>query len=288
MSKEVLTLLHDLYIGAQDKGVDVPPERGWKHDGIVKETRTFTFHKRDNELLKIFLSLPTKYDAKYENEAYTNFKVSPLEAFDYKEDGYLPIYMRLSFSDHDIERLSCFRCMNTQPQFYQMSEGRAIPALKNCSNIVEIWTPNYKRPITVSYDVVTSISKDGTTLYEDYIEQEQFTGTEVLGSTTKTSIKLNYNHPIIMLYAFIYAQDVEDVRILLDGKDHGLVMEQKSNGYYEFTFGHETSVNFSRIQNPVLHITTKNPQPDKFVNVFAISKQVVRRMDGIALAGYYN
>lgn len=280
----MLTLkeLHNKYLGAQDQGCDVPSERGWKHDGIVKETRTFTFHHHNGI---IHFTISPKSHSK---EAYTNFKISPLSAFDATMNQHLPIYISLYFEDHEIERCVLFKCLQTEPQFYQMSNGRAIPALPNCSNRVKIYTPEYKGPITISYDVVTSITEHTTTT-EDNIYQEQFTGSESIGgSSNYHSIQCNFNHPIVKLYACVDVDDVEDIRITLDGEDHGLVM-QKVGNHYEIDFGHNTSINFTRVKNVIVHIKTKNLHPiDTYLHLFGISKQVVRRMDGVAISGYYN
>lgn len=297
MSKETLASLHKTYLGGQDKHCDLPPKWNWKHDNIVKETRTVTFN---NPAKEIKLSLnPQKTEesltdvkvenkpialmlspARISNEAYTNFRVTPASAVE---------RVALSFGEHrHVEDLRLFKHLGTEPKFYQMSEGRAIPALSRSPNVVKIYT-NQTGPVTVSYDVVSSTEdeyKQGIT--GDLYYGEQFTGTDELCNTTKNKIRLPWNHPIVKIYLFTDVEDVEDARLELDGHDHGLVFT-KVDGHYEFNFGHETSVNFSRVDNPFLILTTKTPaKPGSIANVFAIYKQVMYRCNGVAKCGACN
>lgn len=289
---DTLLSLHKTYLGAQDKGVDVPNSRNWKHDLVVKETRMVRFEVPSHQIEMNIEPSTTKmadYDdiidgKKHEHtlspahrsmEAYTNFRVSPASAIE---------SVALTMGAHrEVEHLRLFKHLGTDPVFYQMSEGRAIPALSRSPNSIKIIT-NKIGPVDVSYDVVSSLEdEDHQGMTENTIYAEQYAGTEELSTTeTKTKLRLNFNHPIVKIYLFTNAKDVEDARILLDGHDHGLILE-KVGDHYEFTFGHGTSVNFSRVQNQFLLITTKTPAPaGSTADIFAIHKQVVRRMNGVA------
>ena len=268
--------LHQKFFGAQDEYFDnkYDSSKSYKHDGIVKETRTFTFEVPSAKLIRhVFCD-----HAKYGREAYTNFRITP--------SGYVKS-VELEVGGQRQEKTCRFKYLRTEPELYQMSRGRAIPRLCDHKNVLNIETETAGTFI-LSYDVVKGIQNiniaqedsgccaDNT---EDIIYQEQYTGEEDLSDTTETMIRLNYNHPITRIYTHISTDDVKDVRIILNGEDYGLIFK-KNYDYYEIDFGSKNSINFSLIDNAILKITTNNPHPKDKVNTFAIGKQVVRRMDG--------
>lgn len=266
VSKDILTKLHEEFYGVQDDFID----KMIKGSINKKETRTFTFDcsKRSKRYNHTF-------DGKL-NDYYTNFKISPASVLK---------YLSLEVGGQEFENLKLFRFLGTEPEFYQMSGGRMLPHLLYHDNIIRFETvPTYTGNITVSYDVIT---KDDN----EQIYQEQYTGTECLSDSTESNIKLNYNHPIVKIYAFIETDDVEDVRIILNDVDHGLILDKNEIGkdgkqYYSIEFGDDTSLNFSKIDKPYIKITTKVPHPEMDANIVAIGKQIIQRKGGYAAARY--
>lgn len=97
-------------------------------------------------------------------------------------------------------------------------------------------------------------------------------------------IPINYSHPIEKIYAHISTDDVKDVRIMLDDNDYDLVLKKEHN-YYIIDFGTHP-INFSRIRKAKLIIVTGASHPGTHVNIFGISKQIIRRMHGMCGQAY--
>jgi hypothetical protein len=237
-----LEQLHEKYFGAQDaySPGSVSKMCGVKHDGIVKETRTFTFDCKKYSNHTHILSPEAATHSEYRGEAYTNFKITPSNA----------IYdIKLKIGEQQIERPILYYLLNKDVEFYEMTGGRAIPALAHHINRIE-FEANRECQVSISYDVVSHTNPDAAT--ESMLYSEQFTGAEemCIRPDGKDRFKLNYNHPITAIYAFLPETTV-DARIILDSEDHNLVLAKKDN-YYVFEFGDATSVNFSRVNNAEL------------------------------------
>lgn len=269
--------LHDRFYGAQDKydTKALAKCNQPRYNFNVKETRTFTYdspYKRKK--FRHTLSLPydfvneegKKPNSQYKGEAYTNFKITPSSA----------IYdISLEVGGQKFNRPVLSKFLNKDIEINEMSNGHALPALGHHTNDIFFET-DCEGQVTISYDVITHENPDEVS--ESMVYGEQFTGTETI--TSKFSkIHLPYNHPIVEIYAFLPPNTI-DARILLDGEDHNLVLTKKDN-YYHIEFGNETSINFSRIDRPVLQLKLEEDGHYE-VNVVGIYKSIVRRMSGMA------
>lgn len=286
MSNPTLKDIHEKYLGAQDKYTPelVASFNSPKHNGIVKETRTFTFKSGpEGKWFKHIMSGGYDYTDKdgnkpyiqYKNEAYTNFKITPSSAISRIE---------FNIGGARIERLWLYRFLNKDAQFYEMSEDRAVPALAHHSNDI-IFETDFECEVTLSYDVVTQAYKEKPEeMTEIMIYGEQYSGPETITDVKQpgvSKINLPYNHPIVALYAFIPKTTI-DARVILDSNDYGLKLHKTDKGYYYIEFGDETSINFSRINKCELQITlSKTNYKYNDVSVIGINKHILRRMDGM-------
>jgi hypothetical protein len=299
VSNLTLKEIHDKYLGAEDKysPEEVAKFNVPKHDGIVKETRTFIFDSTPDSGRRFFKHMISgSYDwvdkdgvkpyAKYKGEAYTNFKITPSSAIDRIEfmiGGMLINMCRL------------YRLLNKDIELDEMSGERAIPALAHHSNEI-IFETDRECQVSLSYDVVTQVHTENVEeMTENMLYCEQFTGpedvsdmkpyrTEVPCIPGMCKIGLYFHHPIVSLYAFLPETTI-DARLILDSVDYGLILTKTEAGYYHIEFGDETSINFSRVDRlPELQITLSetNFNYERGASVVAINKSVIRRMDGMA------
>jgi hypothetical protein len=287
MSNPTLKDIHEMYYGPQDKyttevvaNFNVP-----RHDGVVKETRTFTFKScPEGKRFKHTMSHPYEYKGKdgnesyaqYKDEAYTNFKITPSSAISCIE---------LNIGGQRIGHPWLYRFINKDVEFYEMTGGRAIPALAWHSNDI-LFNTDCECEVTMSYDVVTQVHKENSEEHtEIMLHCEQYCGPETITDVKQpgvSKVKLNYNHPIISLYAFLPDTTI-DARVILDSNDYGLKLNKTDMGYYYIEFGDETTINFSRVDHPELQITlSETPYKYEDVSVIGINKHLLRRMNGMA------
>jgi hypothetical protein len=278
--------IHEKYFGAEDvynaekvSKMNVP-----KHDGIVKETRTFTFNPiacfgKSRRFFKHTIFEQQK------GEAYTNFKITPSSAIS-------RIEFMIGGQRLDTRRL--YRLLNKDIEIYEMSGGRAVPALARHYNEF-IFETDSDCQITLSYDVVTQVhTENAEEMTENMLYLEQFTGAEDVTDMKPyrvgeacipgmCKIGLYFNHPIVAIHAFLPETTI-DARVILDGIDYGLILTKADKGYYHIDFGDETSINFSRVERPELQITLSetNFNYESGASVIGIYKSVIRRMDGMA------
>jgi hypothetical protein len=278
--------IHEKYFGAEDvynaekvSKMNVP-----KHDGIVKETRTFTFNP-----IACFGKSCRFYRHKileqHKDEAYTNFKITPSSAIS-------RIEFMIGGQRLDTRRL--YRLLNKDIEIYEMSGGRAVPALARHYNEF-IFETDRDCQVTLSYDVVTQIhTENAEEMTENMLYLEQFTGAEDVTDMRPyrtgvpcipgmCKIGLYFNHPIVSIHAFLPEITI-DARIILDGVDYGLILTKADKGHYHIDFGDETSINFSRVDRPELQITLSetNFNYEGGASVIGIYKSVIRRMEGMA------
>jgi hypothetical protein len=288
ISSLTLKEIHDKYSGAEDKygPEEVAKFNVPKHDGIVKETRTFTFNP-----IACFGKSRRFYRHKileqHKDEAYTNFKITPSSAIsriEFMIGGAL------------IDKRVLYRFLNKDVEIYEMSGGRAIPTLAKHYNEF-IFESDQDCQITLSYDVVTQVhTENAEEMTENMLYCEQFTGAEDVTDMKPyrkggacvpgmCKIGLHFNHPIVSIYAFLPETTI-DARIILDGVDYSLILTKTDAGYYHINFGDETSINFSRVDRPELQITLSetNFNYERGASVIAIDKYVIRRMDGMCTA----
>jgi hypothetical protein len=287
--------IRDKYFGAQDMydSEKIATFNLPKHNGLVKETRSFLFesppggasfrHVMSYGYDKVENGV--KAFIKYKDEAYTNFRITPTHAI---------TRIQHEIGGQRIESLWLYRFLNMDPNFYEMSLGRAVPSLAYHNNEI-VFETNRKCQVCISYDVVTQVYN---TPYEEateiMLECEQYTGSETVTDITpsyrqkicvpgKCKIPLLFNHPIITLYAFL-PQTTVDARVILDSVDYGLTLIKSDRGYYYINFGNETSINFSRVDRPELEITLSetNFNYENGASVIGIHKAVLRRMAGMA------
>jgi hypothetical protein len=260
----ILTLneLHELYYGTQDEAFkDVPVMSPFKSKKVL-ETRTHTFYcdPKERKLVKIRYS--------FKNQGVTNFKITPASSLNYVE---------LEVGGQRFGRCILFTKLHNEVKLDLISDTNVFPILE-FHDICIIFETCESASITVSYDIVElETPYDDKTYYSMLIKQEQYTGDELLKDGI---IKLNYNHPIICIYAFL-PDDVEDARIILNNTDHNLVLTRKDN-YYYYNFGEITTINFSRVDNVKLVVKTTVPHPTFTTDVYAISKQMVMILQNMA------
>jgi hypothetical protein len=284
--------LHEAFYGTQDNAFDTFVSQVASGDkstiqpvGVFKETRTFTFDvKPGDKPIQHILSPGYKKDETFKNEAYTNFKISPVDAV---------IELQLEVGGQRHESLNLFRFLKTEPQFYQMSEGRYVPALAEHENIIKIITDKnsihtkssgYEGPITISYDVLTIESTEE--MKQTMIQQEQWGGVwNVPGAGKKYLGQISFNQPVVKIYAFIDADNVSSVKILMNGADKThIVPLEKTGSYFFIEFGNNTSVNFSRVREALIEVEAEGDI--KSVNVFGTVKQLIRILQGMAGAAF--
>ena len=278
LNNDVLEKLHNKYFGAQDvyNIEKVNTLSNFKHNGNVEETRTFTYNVSSNDRhFRHTISFGNNLDNKNINESYTNFKINPA--------GFIDEII-LKIGESQIEKINHFKFLKSEPILYLMSGDRGIPLLQYHTNELHIKTL-VGGTFTISYDVVTSdyynLSQEGL------IYQEQWSGKKYLENKLDTHIKLDFYHPVIKLYAHISSDDIQDIRLLLDDIDYNLILTKEYN-YYSIEFGDKNSINFSRINKAVLKITTNNIKEKTEVNIFCISKNILRKMAGMAGIAYLN
>jgi hypothetical protein len=274
---QTLKQLHDTFYGPQDKydAEALAKMNKPRFDLNVKDTRTFTFYSPPyGSKFVHYISREYGYKNKegktpysqYACEAYTNFRITPSSAIS---------DISLEVGGQRFERPSLYKFLNKDIEFSEMSNGNALPALANSSNKI-IFETNCECQVTISYDVISYLNPDETT--EVMIHSEQFTGTKTINSKN-SKIKLNYNHPITEIYAFLPPNTI-DARILLNDEDYNLILTKKDN-YYHIYFGDETSINFSRVDVAFLKLTLED-DTEYGVSVVAINKHLIRRMSGMA------
>lgn len=305
MSAALVEELHGLSYGAQDNAIDkwleiqkdelAKATLNTQPPAVFKETRTFTYDVSDSSTATFRHVISHGYgynseeyaaNARYKDEAYTNFKISPVDAIKGVE---------LLIGGQRIENLHLFRFLETEPQFYQMSEGRYLPALSYHSNEIKV-TSNYeengyKGPITISYDVLTVPSTEKSSSIIIY--QEEWTGGKEILSNDEMKMKLNirFNHPLVKVYAFIDAENIKSVILTIyfhynsENKAYMFpLIKADDKSYYYIEFGDKVSINFSRITEAYIQVEADSNI--KNANVFGIAKQIVRRMNGMAGAAF--
>jgi hypothetical protein len=259
--------LHEFYYGAQDKYEHFKLGNCPFKAGTLIETKTVTFHglKEGQRSTHCIPSSKSK-----EPRGVTNFSISPssaLETLEFQVGGQ-------RFEKHNL-----FRELNSDVKIHLLNDNYIFPILEY-HDVNIIFEVNCDVSIRLSYDIVELVNFDKSKPYELMTIQEQFTGDEKFNDTLVNKISLNYNHPILRLYAFL-PDDVEDARLFLNRLDHNLVLTRKDN-YYFIDFGEETSINFSRIDSIKLQVTTKTPHPEFKARVYAINKHLIRIMSGMA------
>jgi hypothetical protein len=253
--------LHAKYFGIQDKYDDayISSFAPIQHDNIVKETRTFTFVAPPNGA-KFRHTMSTDNA----HEAYKNINITPSSAIS---------KIKLEIGGQTIENLNLYRFLNKDIEFYQASNGRAIPTNRFHNSVIEFET-NKECCVTLSYDVVTLLYKEKE--YEDRIAPiycEQLCGPKTI-NCQNSSIKLGFTNPVVAIYAFLPETTV-DARVLLDGVDHNLALTKKDN-YHLIEFGDENSINFSKIKNAELQIKLpKTNYEHNDINIVGISKSIL-------------
>lgn len=266
--------LHDKYYGAQDVYTEkvIKGLSNFKHTSAVKETRKVSCMTSQKEF-RHTLCPPTKENI---NEAYTNFRISP--------SGFVE-ECALIIGDTLVERRRLFRFLRTEPVFHMMSGDRAVPALGYHASEIHVKTL-VDGEFTLEYDVVATENYDRAE--EGLVLQEQSV-TELLDTKNcVTEISLStIAHPVVQLFAHISdLENIQEVRLLLDDADYDLVLTKKWN-YYLIEFAEGQTINFSRVKKPVIRITTEKPQTAE-VNIFCISKNILRKMSGMAGMAYAN
>ncbi len=287
--EKLLEELHEKFRGAQDEwdkydGDNIPYCVYPKYDKSSVETRTFTFNITNED--KLISHEITCNDIE---EGYTNLKITPAENLE-KID--------LLIGGQRLERNKLFRKLKTDPTFFQMSNGKILPALELHTNEIILY-PTVEGTYTISYDVLKNSDENFTFAkkYNDctnknyrhtenaerYYQEQNFNKIIKLDGNRKFEVKnINFNHPIVMIYVFITPNpEIEDIRLILDDIDYGLVATKKED-YYCFYFGDKNSINFSRIQYPTLSVTLKEELDIEFdVDIYGIGKQIIRRMQGM-------
>lgn len=256
--------LHDITRGVQDNYVIQHKPRFQKN---VIATHTESFQSPPNGcLFRHRLRMPPDINGVV-GAAYTNFKITPSSVI---SDIWLTIGERV------VDRRYLYKFLHRDIEFYEMTNGQAIPAIMYHESDICFET-NCACEITISYDIVTHENPDPSKCSENIIYLEQCTGPVHIASRF-TEISLPFNHPVIEIYAFL-PQNTIDARILIDDKDHNLILT-KQGGSHHIWFGHETSINFSRISSAKLQLTTQD-ESKSIVHVVAVYKNIIRRMNGM-------
>jgi hypothetical protein len=256
--------LHDITRGIQDDYVIQNKPRFQQN---VIATHTESFQSPPNGcLFRHRLRMPSHTNGVV-GTAYTNFKITPSSAI---SDIWITIGERV------MDRRYLYKFLHRDIEFYEMTNGQALPANVYHENDIYFET-NCECEITISYDIVTHENPDFNACSENIIYLEQCT--DPIPITRRfTEISLPFNHPVIEIYAFL-PQNTIDARILINDKDHNLILT-KQGDYHHIWFGHETSINFSRISSAKLQLTTQD-ECKCIVHVVAVHKNIIRRMNGM-------
>ena len=266
--------LRGVYWGAQDTAFEKLDARLKPKIGKLLETKTVTLPIKSRLYYEFYDTY--NFDDNSEHDfrtAYTNFKIhSSTQSIHCVE---------FIIGGQRIDRTYLFKYVENIPIIDLLNAPNCLPHLEKHSIgiLIEFNDPVPNDTITFSYDIVEI--ENPLKSYEYLLYQEQFIDEEVLGDETQKLIKLYFNHPIVKLYAFL-PENTVDARLILDGVDYGLVFtKEKGNDYHTLEFG-DTPLNFSRIEKPLVWLTTETPNPEFPVRVYAISRQIVRCKDGRA------
>jgi hypothetical protein len=268
--------LHDATYGAEDKAYNesltnynIP-----RFNLTPIATHTTSFYSPPNGgKFSHTLRIP-EYTNNVPGTGYANFKITPFPAIS---------DIRLEAGNAIIDRRWLYKFLNRDIEFYEMSNGRALPAMRYQDYVIYFET-NSECEVKISYDIVTHINPDENIFNQSLVYGEQCI--DRLPVTNKFSnIRIPFNHPIVEIYAFLPPNTV-DARILINDKDHNLILTKKGN-FHHIWFGDETSINFSRIDNPTLQLTLMNDVKCT-VNIVAIHKNFMSRLNGMSGLAYLN
>ena len=275
-----LNQLRKIYHGHYWGGQDVVFETLDKHSnkpkiGKLRETKTVTLPISHCLYYTLYSVDTHKYEP---NVGYTNFNIhSSMKSIHSVE---------LHVGGQQFGQSYLFKYVENIPVIDLLNEPKCLPQLEkhNIAIRIDFNEPVPNDTITFSYDIVEIENPQKS--YEYLLCQEQYTGGEILGDETQKLIRLHFNNAIVRLYAFL-PENTVDARLILNNDDHDLIFTKvKGTNYHILEFGYYTTLNFSRIDNTSVWITTKTPNPEFPVHIHAISKQIVRCIDGRAGFAY--
>lgn len=237
-----LEMLHNTFYGPHDEVIENPPFPEPKHDGIVKShvCQSFKFTPGVThiyELRKIS-----------DNDAFTNFKITPSSAV-------TEIKLYMGICNHIIEQPILYRLLNKDIEFYLMSDGRAMRPANSAYNPM-IVSFKASADVEISYDIVSQLQKVEDKTHALIYSEQSTTEDIVMKPGGTFNVCMDYENPVVKLYAFLPEATVE-ARIIINMKDDNLIMTKEDN-YYIFNFGDETSLNFSRIDTIYIKVKLSN------------------------------
>lgn len=221
-------------------------------------------HSSSEKEIRHIISNPTD-DTQF---AYIGFSAHPPESVK---------RIRLEIGGQCIEQNSRFKYLGMLPEFYLMSNGRAIPHLSEhqVHFIVDL-TDDAVGEVTLSYERL-AIEGNHTPHYEILYYNEH--ANHYVVKPGKNEIKMELKHPVVEILLYVSTDNINDIRILLDDNDYGLLLTKKGN-YYTFSFN--PSLNFSRIEKAILQITIDdNASNDSYdVVLLSIEKRILQINNG--------
>ena len=279
--KEIYSLYHTLTYGRHEVDLDSEHNDAYpvaEHDGTIQKRHTVSF-----ECCVPGPRYTHTLPACENHEGFTNLRITPATALESVE---------LEIGGERIDMLRRFSHFGTEPEFYIMSGERCIPRLHYHLIRINIRLKGNAlearghKSFTLSYDTV-NLKQPQPAWYRQKILIEQSIEEE-LNHDLIQRIPLKFNNPVIRIDAFL-PDNIEYAKLQLT-RHHDLYLKKEGWGkkgaegghLYFIDFGEKDSVNFSRLDHPVLEIKLKAANPGFNLHIFSVAKNIIAFMAGMA------